>query len=194
MRTLQDVQQEKIEPLAGVRIMMRTLQDVQQEKIEPLAGVRIMMRTLQDVQQEKIEPLAGVRIMMRTLQDVQQEKIEPLAGVRIMMRTLQDVQQQVDTLIREEWHSTYWAPLSSLARLTEEVGELAREINAVYGEKPKKAGERPENIASEMGDVLFILASLANSIGINLDEAFGTVMAKYQYRDAQRWKPRDEHS
>ncbi|HYT35395.1 MAG TPA: nucleotide pyrophosphohydrolase [Ktedonobacteraceae bacterium] len=104
------------------------------------------------------------------------------------MRTLRDVQQEIDTLIKEEWQSDYWAPLSSLARLTEEVGELAREINHHYGEKPKKAGEREGNIASELGDILFILASLANSTGIDLDAAFEDVMAKYQRRDAQRWK------
>ena len=34
----------------------------------------------------------------------------------------------------------------------------------------------------------FILASLANSIGVDLDTAFEEVMAKYQRRDAQRWK------
>jgi NTP pyrophosphatase (non-canonical NTP hydrolase) len=103
------------------------------------------------------------------------------------MRTLQDIQHEIDTLIREEWHSHYWTPLSSLARLSEEVGELAREINHAYGEKPKKASEGQGSIAAEMGDILFILASLANSIGVDLDEAFEQVMAKYQRRDAQRW-------
>ena len=104
------------------------------------------------------------------------------------MRTLQDVQQEIDHLIKQEWHSHYWSPLASLARLTEEVGELAREINHHYGEKPKKAGEEQGDIASEMGDILFILASLANSIDIDLDAAFAEVMAKYQHRDAQRWQ------
>lgn len=104
------------------------------------------------------------------------------------MRTLRDVQQEIDTLIKEEWQSHYWAPLSSLARLTEEVGELAREINHSYGEKPKKSSEGQGNIAAEMGDILFILASLANSTGVDLDTAFEEVMAKYQKRDAQRWK------
>ena len=104
------------------------------------------------------------------------------------MRTLGDVQHEIDALIKDEWHSSYWSPLSSLARLTEEVGELAREINHTYGEKPKKANEGQGNIASEMGDILFILASLANSIGVDLDTAFEEVMAKYQQRDAQRWQ------
>lgn len=104
------------------------------------------------------------------------------------MRTLSDVQQEIDTLIKDEWNSNYWSPLSSLARLTEEVGELAREINHTYGEKPKKASESEDSIASEMGDILFILVSLANSIGVDLDTAFEDVMAKYQQRDAHRWQ------
>ena len=103
------------------------------------------------------------------------------------MHTLRDVQHEVEQLIKEEWHSNYWAPLSSLARLTEEVGELAREINHSYGEKPKKASEGPGNISTEMGDILFILAALANSIDVDLDTAFAEVMGKYRQRDAQRF-------
>lgn len=104
------------------------------------------------------------------------------------MRTLRDVQQEIDHLIKDEWQSHYWTPLSSLARLTEEVGELAREINHSYGEKPKKSSESEEGtIAAEIGDVLYILASLANSLEIDLDEAFSIVMAKYRERDAKRW-------
>jgi NTP pyrophosphatase (non-canonical NTP hydrolase) len=104
------------------------------------------------------------------------------------LRTLRDVQQDIDHLIKEEWHSHYWTPLSNLARLTEEVGELAREINHHYGEKPKKASEEDGNIAAELGDILYILATLANSIGVDLDAAFSLVMNKYRQRDAQRWK------
>jgi len=105
------------------------------------------------------------------------------------MRTLQDIQQEVDHLIKEEWHSDYWTPLSNLARLTEEVGELARELNHNFGEKSKKASEDQGSIANEMADILFVLASLANSIDIDLDDAFEQVMAKYRQRDAQRWQP-----
>lgn len=105
------------------------------------------------------------------------------------MRTLAEVQQEIDHLIKEEWQSGYWSPLASLARLTEEVGELAREINHTYGEKPKKASEGQGSIAAEMADILFILASLANSIDVDLDAAFEEVMAKYQRRDARRWTP-----
>lgn len=105
------------------------------------------------------------------------------------MRTLADIQQEIDHLIKEEWQSTYWSPLSSLARLTEEVGELAREINHTYGEKPRKASEEQGDIAAEMADVLFILASLANSLDVDLDAAFAEVITKYRRRDAKRWTP-----
>jgi NTP pyrophosphatase (non-canonical NTP hydrolase) len=103
------------------------------------------------------------------------------------LKTLREIQQDVDHLITEEWHSHYWTPLSNLARLTEEVGELAREINHHYGEKPKKASEQDGNIATEMGDILYILAALANSLDIDLNEAFNQVMDKYRQRDVQRW-------
>lgn len=103
------------------------------------------------------------------------------------MHTLDDMQHEVEHLIKEEWQSSYWAPLSSLARLTEEVGELAREINHSYGEKPKKSSEGRGNIVSEIGDILFIVAALANSIEVDLDSAFEGVMAKYRGRDGQRW-------
>jgi len=103
------------------------------------------------------------------------------------VRTLVEVQQEVDHLVKEEWHSHYWHPLSSLARLAEEVGELAREINHRYGEKPKKAVEDESNLSAELGDILYIVASLANSVGVDLDSAFTEVMAKYRRRDAQRW-------
>lgn len=104
------------------------------------------------------------------------------------MRTLAEVQREIDHLIKEEWQSDYWSPLSSLARLTEEVGELAREVNHVYGEKRKKTSEKPGSISTELADVLFIVASLANSLHIDLDSAFEEVMAGYQKRDAGRWK------
>lgn len=105
------------------------------------------------------------------------------------MRTLREVQQEIDHLIKDDWQSHYWSPLSSLARLTEEVGELAREINHSYGEKPKKASEGEGTITAEIGDVLYILAALANSLEIDLDQAFSMVMTKYRQRDATRWQP-----
>src|SRR5690554_6658462 len=51
--------------------------------------------------------------------------------------TLQEAQQMVNNWI-SQFEEGYWSPLSNLARLMEEVGELSRELNHRYGEKPKK--------------------------------------------------------
>ena len=80
-----------------------------------------------------------------------------------------------------------WPPLANLARLTEEVGELARELNALYGPKRKRADSPQGDLALEMGDVLFVLAALAATAGVDLDAAFRDVMAKYRTRDGGRF-------
>ena len=46
------------------------------------------------------------------------------------------LQHKVDELVSKM--GGYWSPLAMLASVTEEVGELAREINALEGFKPKK--------------------------------------------------------
>ena len=69
-----------------------------------------------------------------------------------------------------------FSPLANLARLTEEVGELAREINHTYGEKKKKDSEEANTIKAELGDNLFVLLCLANSMGIDMTESFNETM------------------
>ena len=80
----------------------------------------------------------------------------------------------------------------NLARLTEEVGELARELNHRYGPKKKKSDEPEADLALELADVLFVLLVLANEQGIDLGEALERTLAKYRLRDAGRWAPRGE--
>lgn len=95
-------------------------------------------------------------------------------------------QQDVDQWI-SQFREGYWSPLANLARLTEEVGELARAINHFHGEKPRKPSEENSEVAEELGDVLFVLIAMANSLGIDLDQAMERVLAKYRDRDADRW-------
>lgn len=102
-----------------------------------------------------------------------------------------NAQAEVDEWI-SQFEAGYWKPHSNLARLVEEVGELAREINHQFGEKPKKSSEREGAIADELGDVLFVTIAMANSLGIDLDEAFANVLAKYRRRDAGRWRRKEE--
>jgi len=101
---------------------------------------------------------------------------------------IREMQAEVDRWI-SQFAEGYWHPLSQLARLTEEVGELAREINHRWGEKPKKPEEPEADLALEIADVLFILVTLANSQGIDLDQAFRDMMEKYRARDSDRWTP-----
>lgn len=101
--------------------------------------------------------------------------------------SLRERQQQVDTWI-SQFEEGYWDPLANLARLTEEVGELAREINHGFGPKAKKAAEPEGSVAEELGDVLFVIMAIANSLEIDLDEAFEEVLRKYRDRDANRWE------
>lgn len=90
----------------------------------------------------------------------------------------------------DEWiarHGGYWDEMSLLARLVEEVGELAREYNHRFGAKRKKADEDPQELADELGDLVFIVICLANQQGIDLDEALAACLRKYSIRDATRW-------
>jgi NTP pyrophosphatase (non-canonical NTP hydrolase) len=103
--------------------------------------------------------------------------------------TLAEAQQAVDAWV-SRFDEGYWPPLANLARLVEEVGELAREINHRHGSKPKKPDEAEADIALELGDILFVLIALANEQGIDLTAAFEKVLDKYEARDAGRWKPR----
>ena len=99
---------------------------------------------------------------------------------------LREAQRRVDAWI-SQFEEGYWPPLSNLARLTEEVGELAREMNHRFGHKPKKADEPEQDLALELADILFVLLVIANEQGIDLDVALSQVLEKYRTRDSDRW-------
>lgn len=103
---------------------------------------------------------------------------------------LKEAQQRVDAWI-SRFEEGYWPPLSNLARLTEEVGELARLMNHKFGHKPKKAEEDEQDLALELADILFVLLVIANEQGIDLDEAIERTLEKYRVRDAERWTPKN---
>ncbi|MYL48485.1 nucleotide pyrophosphohydrolase [Halobacillus litoralis] len=103
-----------------------------------------------------------------------------------MNYTTKDIQQRVDDYI-SQFKEGYFSPLSLQARLTEEVGEMAREINHRYGEKPKKGTEEDKALEEELGDVIFVLTCFANSLDIDLSDAFEQSMSKIETRDKDRW-------
>jgi NTP pyrophosphatase (non-canonical NTP hydrolase) len=100
--------------------------------------------------------------------------------------SLTESQHRVDAWI-SQFKEGYFHPLTNIARLSEEVGELAREINHRYGEKTKKTEEAEGDVAMEMADILFVIICMANREGIDLQEAFDRMMAKVEHRDTSRW-------
>lgn len=99
---------------------------------------------------------------------------------------LRDAQARVDEWI-SQFEEGYWPPLVNLARLMEEVGELAREINHRFGAKTKRPDEPEQDLALELADILFVLLVMANQQGIDLGQALEEVLEKYRQRDSDRW-------
>jgi NTP pyrophosphatase (non-canonical NTP hydrolase) len=100
--------------------------------------------------------------------------------------SLSPLQARVDRWI-SQFEEGYFHPLTNMARLAEEVGELARDINDRFGQKTRKPEEPEGDLAMEMADILFVIICMANREGINLDEAFERMMDKVELRDANRW-------
>ncbi|MBF8807843.1 MAG: nucleotide pyrophosphohydrolase [Enterococcus lacertideformus] len=105
-------------------------------------------------------------------------------------RSLKNMQKEVDDYI-QQFKVGYFSPLAQMARLTEEVGELAREVNHTYGEKSKKETEPKNTVAEELGDVLFVTMIMANSLEIDLTEIFEKNMEKFNQRDHNRFERKE---
>lgn len=120
------------------------------------------------------------------------ENREELNGIGVIQleKSLSTIQQEVDEYI-QQFKTGYFSPLAQLARLTEEVGELAREVNHHYGEKQKKVSEDKKEVHEELGDTLFVIVSLANSLDIDLTEAFDLTMKKFNKRDTNRFERKE---
>ena len=101
--------------------------------------------------------------------------------------SLQAYQKQIDDML-QQYEKPYWAPLSIMARMSEEVGEVARIINHKFGDKPKKPTEEHEDLADELADVIYSAICMANSQAIDLDPAMQKVIAKLETRDVGRFK------
>jgi NTP pyrophosphatase (non-canonical NTP hydrolase) len=100
-----------------------------------------------------------------------------------------EAQARVDAWI-SQFEEGYFDPLTNMARLSEEVGELAREVNHRFGQKTKKKDEAEGDMAMEMADIIFVLICMANREGIDLQASFDRMMAKVEGRDANRWTPK----
>jgi NTP pyrophosphatase (non-canonical NTP hydrolase) len=100
-------------------------------------------------------------------------------------QTLRQLQAQVDKWIQTKG-VRYFSELTNMGVLMEEVGELARILTRTYGDQSFKKGERADNIAEELADVLFVLVCLANQTGVDLQKAMEEAFHKRNTRDATR--------
>ena len=92
---------------------------------------------------------------------------------------LSDLQNQIDDWIKE--HGGYWSEFQILARLTEELGEVASELQREHGLRPKP---QQTDVPGEVGDLLFTLIAFCNKKEINLESELKRVLQKYKIRDA----------
>lgn len=98
--------------------------------------------------------------------------------------TLSEAQRIID-----EWIKTigvrYFSPLTNMAILTEETGEVARIMARTYGDQSFKPGER-NDLGDELADLLWVTIAIANQTGIDLTEAFQRNLEKKTDRDSKR--------
>jgi NTP pyrophosphatase (non-canonical NTP hydrolase) len=94
--------------------------------------------------------------------------------------TVREAQARVDASIRAL--GGYWTPLANLARLFEECGELARAVNQTQGPKLRKPGEAAVSASEELGDTLYVLLVLANSLNLDAEAALSAALAKVAAR------------
>ncbi len=98
--------------------------------------------------------------------------------------TLTEAQKTVDEWIKK-YGVRYFDPMTNLAVLMEEVGELSRVFARKYGEQSFKEGEK-DNTEEEMADILWVLLCLANQTGVDLTQALEKSIEKKTLRDKNR--------
>ena len=102
-------------------------------------------------------------------------------------KTLTNIQKEVDDWANQ-FEKPYFEPLSIMAAMTEEVGEVARVMNRMYGDKKSKTGENVRDLEEELGDLLFTLTCMANAEEIDLNAAYKRKMDKVLKRDTLRFE------
>ncbi len=100
-------------------------------------------------------------------------------------KELTSLQQEVDDWIRTVG-VRYFDPLTNMAMLTEEVGEVARIMARRYGEQSEKESDKGKDLGGELADVLFVVLCLANQTGTDLQAAWQRRMEARTARDADR--------
>lgn len=113
--------------------------------------------------------------------------------------TIKEYQQSVDQWIKQ-YGVRYFSPLTNMAILTEETGEVARIMARFAGEQSWSARDKEkfgineanesekgkELLADELSDVIWVVSCIANYYHIDLQDALNTNLDKKTKRDKQR--------
>lgn len=113
--------------------------------------------------------------------------------------TIKEYQKAVDQWIRH-YGVRYFSPLTNMAILTEETGEVARIMARFAGEQSwsardkekfgiNEANEREKGkqlLADELSDVIWVVSCIANYYHIDLQDALNANLDKKTKRDKQR--------
>lgn len=99
--------------------------------------------------------------------------------------TIAGFQRLVDGWIRSVGKG-YFSPLTNMAVLAEEVGEVARIMARDYGEQSWREGAARPDLADELADVVWVVAAIANQTGVDLNEAIARNVDKKTRRDCCR--------
>lgn len=98
--------------------------------------------------------------------------------------TLPELQAIVD-----KWITTvgvrYFSPLTNMAILTEETGEIARIMARTHGDQSWREGQSG-NLADELADLIWVAVAIANQEGIDLQDAIRANLRKKNCRDSER--------
>lgn len=99
--------------------------------------------------------------------------------------TISQAQHIVDQWISSIGHG-YFSPLTNMAILAEEVGEVAKIMARRYGDQVSKDGDN-DDLADELADVLWVTLAIANQTGIDLTAALRANIDKKTSRDRHRF-------
>lgn len=104
-------------------------------------------------------------------------------------KSIKHLQKTVDSWI-EEHGVRYFDPMTNMAILAEETGEVSSLMARIYGEqsfkKPIPPEEAQQALGHELSDVLFVVLCLANQCNIQLDKIFENKMIIRTQRDTDR--------
>lgn len=113
--------------------------------------------------------------------------------------TIKEYQQAVDQWIKQ-YGVRYFLPLTNMAILTEETGEVARIMARLAGEQSWSARDKEkfgineanesekgkQLLADELSDVIWVVSCIANYYHIDLQDALNANLDKKTKRDKQR--------